>query len=172
VNAGNFVASPSLTLGSMNFYPLPGQCQGAALDLASVSSELDYDKDFNGTSKGGFTFRGAYAGEGDNPGWQLTDDLKSGGGSTPPTGGTGGSGTGGSGTGGSGASSSGGNASGGAPGNGGSSATPGGSSDEDGGCGCRTAPERTRVELVLGFGALALALFGRRRAQRQGRGTR
>lgn len=171
-NAGNFVASPSLTLGSMDFYPLTGQCQGPELDLGSVSSELDYDKDFNGTSKGAFAFRGAYAGEGDNPGWQLTDDLKSGGGSTPPTGGTGGSGTGGSGTGGSGASSTGGSASGGAPGNGGTSANPGGSSDDEGGCGCRTAPERTRVELVLGFGALALVLFGRRRAQRQGRGTR
>ncbi|MBW2261731.1 MAG: right-handed parallel beta-helix repeat-containing protein [Deltaproteobacteria bacterium] len=66
-----YVSTPSLVLGEMDFYPLPGQCQGPALDLSAFSSDAEYDRDFNSTSKGGITFRGAYAGEGENPGWQL-----------------------------------------------------------------------------------------------------
>lgn len=66
-----YVSNPSLVLGEMDFYPLTGQCQGAAMDLAAFASDTDYDRDFNYTSKGSFTFRGAYAGEGENPGWQL-----------------------------------------------------------------------------------------------------
>jgi hypothetical protein len=167
-NAGNFVTSPSLTLGSMDFYPLTGQCQGAALDLSSVASELDYDKDFNGTSKAGFTFRGAYAGEGDNPGWQLTDDLKTGGGSTPPVGGSGGTGTGGSGGNGTGNGGSGASSSGGTPGNGGSSAGSGAdSSDDDGGCGCKTPRGSIPSESALAIGSLALAVFSLRRKTRR-----
>jgi hypothetical protein len=42
-NAASYVVSPSLTLGSMDFYPLAGQCEGPALDLSLVSSELDYE---------------------------------------------------------------------------------------------------------------------------------
>jgi MYXO-CTERM domain-containing protein len=165
-NAGNYVANPSLALGSMDFYPLTGQCQGSALDLGSVSSELDYALDFNGTSKGGFTFRGAYAGEGQNSGWQLDADLKSGGGVTPPVGGSGGGGAGGVATGGAtnGGAANGGSgatASGGQPGSGGASAKPGGESD-DGGCGCRAAGATPR-SFPLGFVALALALARRRR---------
>ena len=66
-----YVTGPSLVLGEMDFYPLPGQCQGAALDLSGFASDTEHDRDFNSTSKGGFAFRGAYAGEGENPGWQL-----------------------------------------------------------------------------------------------------
>ncbi len=91
-NAATYVNAPSLVLGAMDFYPLPGQCEGPALDLSVVSGNVDYDRDFNGDSKGGFTFRGAYAGSGANPGWQLDAAIKgqSGGGGggdvTPPTG--------------------------------------------------------------------------------------
>jgi MYXO-CTERM domain-containing protein len=161
-NAGNFVANPSLVLGSMDFYPLAGACEGPALDLSAVASDLDYDKDFNGTSKAGFTFRGAYAGDGDNPGWQLTDDLKSGGGTSPPVGGSGGGGpggTGGSGTGGSGTGATG---NGGTPGTGGAGAKPD-ASDDDGGCGCATPGSRPAR---AGFWfALALLLIARRRVR-------
>jgi hypothetical protein len=66
-----YVARPSLVLGEMDFYPLPGRCQGSALDLSGFSDDTDHDLDFNSMSKGGFTFRGAYAGEGENPGWQI-----------------------------------------------------------------------------------------------------
>ena len=65
--------------------------------MSKVANDVDHDVDFNGTHKAGFTFRGAYAGEGDNPGWQLTDDIKQGGGmgAASGAGGTTGSGSGG-----------------------------------------------------------------------------
>lgn len=86
------VANPSLDLGSMDFYPLPGMCQGDPLDLSAFSAHADYDRDFNGDSKGALLFRGAYAGEGTNPGWQLDGAVKGEvatsppGDTTPPTG--------------------------------------------------------------------------------------
>ncbi len=91
--ATSYVTSPSTALGTMDFYPLPGKVSGAALDLSVVASDVDYDRDFNGTPKGGFTYRGAYAGEGQNPGWQLDENLKDevsvGGGSDAGPGGSG-----------------------------------------------------------------------------------
>src|SRR5262249_16191031 len=63
-NAGAYVNKPSLVLGTMDFYPQGTKATGAAVDLSPVATETDYDKDFNGTSKGGFTYRGAYAGAG------------------------------------------------------------------------------------------------------------
>ncbi|HET7904015.1 MAG TPA: hypothetical protein VFM17_05600, partial [Candidatus Eisenbacteria bacterium] len=85
-NAGSYVNQPSTTLGSMDFYPRTDcvPCAGAGLDLSAVASDRDYDRDFNGTSKGPFTFRGAYAGSGANPGWRLSDGPKVGGPSSGP----------------------------------------------------------------------------------------
>jgi len=84
-HASTYVKAPSTTLGAMDFFPLVGQCQGAALNLTPFAGQTDYDRDFNGTSKGSFVFRGAYAGEGTNPGWALNAGLKGGGSSgTPP----------------------------------------------------------------------------------------
>ena len=61
----------------MNFYPLTGACQGAAIDLSKFAFDTDSGVDFNGTSKtaatGSVVFRGAYAGQGINPGWALQD---------------------------------------------------------------------------------------------------
>ncbi|MGE0433631.1 MAG: hypothetical protein AB7S36_15350, partial [Planctomycetota bacterium] len=72
--ASRFVNATSM-LGTMNFYPKAGQLQGAAVDLSAFASHADYNKDFNGTTKT-FTHRGAYAGEGSNPGWQIARELK------------------------------------------------------------------------------------------------
>jgi hypothetical protein len=84
-NAPSYVKAASSTLGVMDFYPLPGKCQGPTLDLSPFADQTDVAADFNGTSKGSFTFRGAYAGEGRNPGWALAAGLKEGGSSgTPP----------------------------------------------------------------------------------------
>jgi hypothetical protein len=77
--AAGYVRKPSLVLGDMDFYPLPGQCQGAALDLSRFASNTDYDLDFNGNSKRTLSFRGAYAGDGVNTGWELNEGLKAGG---------------------------------------------------------------------------------------------
>ena len=76
-------------LGVMDFYPLPGmrsKVHPAAggppnkftLDL--FQTETDFDRDFNyeHTSAGveKTVFRGAYLGQGKNPGWQLQDGIK------------------------------------------------------------------------------------------------
>ena len=75
-NAGQYVNSPSLTLGLMNFYPLVGKAEGTPLDLSPFTSNTDYNLDFNRTSKGTVAFRGAYAGAGSNPGWHLQAAIK------------------------------------------------------------------------------------------------
>jgi hypothetical protein len=85
-SAGSYVQNPSLVLGQMDFYPRPGQAQGAPLDLSRFAGQTDHALDFNGVSKGGFTFRGAYAGAGTNPGWALDAAHKVGGPSGAPGG--------------------------------------------------------------------------------------
>jgi hypothetical protein len=79
-NATTYVNAPSFTLGVMDFYPLPGQAQGSALDLSAFATDTDYGIDFNGTPKnalrGAIVFRGAYAGQGANPGWKLQAAIK------------------------------------------------------------------------------------------------
>src|SRR5579871_623763 len=66
--ASKYVKSPSFDLGSMDFYPLAGQCQGGPIDLSDFQTNTDYSVDFNGTSKvegkGAVVYRGVYAGEG------------------------------------------------------------------------------------------------------------
>ncbi|MBV8133995.1 MAG: hypothetical protein JO282_15990 [Alphaproteobacteria bacterium] len=74
--ARNYVRMPSSRLGAMDFYPLPGRVTGSPLDLSSFAGELDFDRDFNGVGKDGHHFRGAYAGEGMNPGWRLGAQIK------------------------------------------------------------------------------------------------
>jgi hypothetical protein len=76
-DAGNYVRAPSSRLGALDFYPLPGRAKGSPLDLSSFADELDFDRDFNGVSKDGHYFRGAYAGDGSNPGWRLSARIKS-----------------------------------------------------------------------------------------------
>jgi hypothetical protein len=75
-NAATHVTAPSVTLGMMDFYPKSGQCQGAPVDHAPFAADLDFNRDFNGTSAVPFRFRGAYSGEGANPGWRLAADLR------------------------------------------------------------------------------------------------
>ncbi len=59
----------------LDLYPLPGTLGGSALDLSGLESYEDWDLDFNGMPRPG-TFRGAYAGEGVNPGWLPALELK------------------------------------------------------------------------------------------------
>jgi len=76
-DARNYVRAPSAPLGALDFYPLPGRAKGSPLDLSPFAGELDFDRDFNGVGKDGHYFRGAYAGEGLNPGWRLRSQIKS-----------------------------------------------------------------------------------------------
>jgi hypothetical protein len=82
--AASYVVAPSLTLGQMDFYPLAGKCEGSAIDMSAMKSDPAYDRDFNGASKAGFTFRGAYAGATTNPGWALSEAIKQLGAAPPP----------------------------------------------------------------------------------------
>lgn len=75
-NAGLHVARPSVVPEEMDFFPLAGKLQGTPLDLSGFAGQTDRDRDFNGESKGTATFRGAYAGEGSNPGWPLQVGIK------------------------------------------------------------------------------------------------
>jgi len=75
-DAHNYVRTPSSRLGALDFYPLVGRVTGSPLDLSQFAGELDFDRDFNGVSKDGHRFRGAYAGEGMNPGWRLRAEIK------------------------------------------------------------------------------------------------
>lgn len=81
-NAGQHVNLPGDALGSVDFYPKPGRLAGAAVDLAVVSIHVDSNLDFNGDLRDG-THRGAYAGQGANPGWTLARTIKSLGDVTP-----------------------------------------------------------------------------------------
>lgn len=80
-NAGQYVVSPSTTLGSMDFYLRAdcASCVGTPIDFSLFTTHTDYNLDFNGSPKGSWIFRGAYAGLGTNPGWRLNAGLKGGG---------------------------------------------------------------------------------------------
>lgn len=66
-NAGNYVNSATVEPSTMNFYPLVGTCKASAIDTSLFMTDTDYAIDYNGVARG-FEFRGAYAGEGTNPG--------------------------------------------------------------------------------------------------------
>lgn len=157
-NAAMFVASPSVSFGEMDFYPLPGKAAGAALDLSPFGAETSYACDFNGASKGDKTFRGAYAGSGMNPGWAIAAGIKPAGKACGEGGGGGaggGNGAGGSGEGG----GSGGGGTGGGVGDGGG----------DEGCGCRAAGQRESAWKAAVLGAIAAGIGLRRGRGRRGR---
>ncbi|HEY3821862.1 MAG TPA: hypothetical protein VGL81_32070 [Polyangiaceae bacterium] len=162
-NAAEYVNHPGLAIGSMDFYPKAGSAlRGAKMDLSSVSTDVDYDRDFNGTAKD-FTYRGAYSGEGTNPG--VGDAGTSSGGGVDGGGATGGvdSGTS-SGGSGSGSGSSSGGSSGGAGDASADSGKPAATSSS-GGCGCTQAgtPGSDARSLLAWMAIAMVAGFRRRR---------
>jgi MYXO-CTERM domain-containing protein len=163
--ASGFVAAPSTTLGQMDFYPLAGKCTGPSLDATKVLGDTDNAIDFNGAPTGDRTFRGAYSGEGKNPGWALGEGPKPLGGSAASGSGGGSTGSGtGTGTGTGAGAGAGGGAISGAGGGGGSGANGGDASS--GGCGCRTAGDRHSPWAWTGaLVALGLAAARRRRGR-------
>jgi hypothetical protein len=74
--AGSYLTDPTAPVGAgLSLFPLPGTLSGAAADLSGLAGLLDYDRDFNGSAFDP-VFRGAYSGEGTNPGWALALDRK------------------------------------------------------------------------------------------------
>ncbi|MDP2004467.1 MAG: right-handed parallel beta-helix repeat-containing protein [Rubrivivax sp.] len=68
--APGYLNNPLASPGALDLYPKPGMLQGSAVDLVGLDGYPDWDRDFNR----GFhdaRFRGAYGGEGNNPGWAL-----------------------------------------------------------------------------------------------------
>ena len=77
-NADQYLNNPTgLLTGAdrLDLFPLNGALTGAALDLDPINTAPDFDRDFNDAPRTG-GFRGAYAGEGSNPGWLLALEIK------------------------------------------------------------------------------------------------
>jgi hypothetical protein len=74
--AAAVLVNASTMLGMMDLFPRPGMLGGTALDLSPFSSDVDTLLDFNCQPKGAQTLRGAYAGDGVNPGWLPALDNK------------------------------------------------------------------------------------------------
>lgn len=70
-DAASTFVMPGASFGAVDYYPLAGAATGAAIDLSPFASDLDFDVDFNCIARAGTAFRGAYAGEGTNPGWAI-----------------------------------------------------------------------------------------------------
>jgi hypothetical protein len=69
--ASTYLNNPTANLGAgLDLYPKSGQLQGTAIDYTPFTAFLDYNRDFNGSSRIN-TYRGAYSGDGVNPGWTL-----------------------------------------------------------------------------------------------------
>ncbi len=74
--AGTYLNNPFASLGSgLDLYPKTGQLQGTAIDHSVFSGQVDWNRDFNGRSRIS-TYRGAYSGDGVNPGWTLARAIK------------------------------------------------------------------------------------------------
>jgi hypothetical protein len=73
--AVNYLVNPMGALGSLDLYPKTGQLQSLAFDTSFLTGYLDWDRDFNGLLHLP-TFRGAYSGDGVNPGWQPALAIK------------------------------------------------------------------------------------------------
>ena len=73
--ADSYLEAPFSELGLKSLFPLAGAAQGQNISLDGISGVHDIDLDFNGTQRGQ-AFRGAYAGEGSNPGWTLARAQK------------------------------------------------------------------------------------------------
>jgi hypothetical protein len=74
--ASTYLNNPMAALGSgLDLYPKSGQLQGTAIDYSPFTAFLDYDRDFNQSARIA-TYRGAYSGDGTNPGWTPALAIK------------------------------------------------------------------------------------------------
>ncbi len=82
--ASTYLNNPMAALGAgLDLYPKTGQLQGTAIDYTPFTALLDYNRDFNGTSRNPI-YRGAYSGSGVNPGWTPALAIRPAVSSTPP----------------------------------------------------------------------------------------
>lgn len=74
-SAATYLNAPDAPLGSFDAFPRAGALRGTAVDVSSATGFTDFGKDFGGHSRD-WTLRGAYAGEGANPGWLPKLEIK------------------------------------------------------------------------------------------------
>ena len=74
--ASTYLNNPTAALGSgLDLYPKAGQLQGTAIDYSAFTGLLEWDRDFNSRPRVA-TYRGAYSGDGVNPGWTPALAIK------------------------------------------------------------------------------------------------
>ena len=74
--ASTYLNNPGGAIGAgLDLYPRAGKLTGTAIDTSFLSGLTDWNKDFNKLVRI-TTFRGAYSGEGVNPGWQPSLTIK------------------------------------------------------------------------------------------------
>jgi hypothetical protein len=75
-SAGSYLNNPTAPLGSgLDLYPKAGAVTGTSVDTSFLADLVDWDKDFNKLARI-TTYRGAYSGDGVNPGWQPALAIK------------------------------------------------------------------------------------------------
>lgn len=74
--AATYLNNPGAGLGAgLDLYPKAGKLVSTALNLTYLTGLVDQDRDFNGLSRI-LTYRGAYSGDGVNPGWAPALAIK------------------------------------------------------------------------------------------------
>lgn len=74
-NAAAYLNNPTGAPGALDLYPRPGQLRGNTLDTTGLAAFTEFDRDFNGALRN-WSWRGAYSGEGANPGWLPKLEIK------------------------------------------------------------------------------------------------
>jgi len=74
-SAPGYLGNPLGAIPGLNLYPKAAMLKKTALDMSSVATFPDWDRDFNGRAYDS-TLRGGYGGEGTNPGWTLALSQK------------------------------------------------------------------------------------------------
>ena len=74
-NAVVYLNNPLGSLAALDLFPKVGQLARPALSTGGLSGYTGYDRDFNGRMRT-WTVRGAYTGEGTNPGWRPALEFK------------------------------------------------------------------------------------------------
>lgn len=75
-DATNHLKAPNAKLGHLDLSPLPGQCQGRAIDLSRFTSDTDFDRDFSGQVKTTRTHRGAHTAPSPPTAWKPSQTIK------------------------------------------------------------------------------------------------
>ncbi len=74
-SASSYLNNPTGAPGQLDLFPKSSALRGTAPDTSSLAGFTAWDRDFNGNPRD-WTYRGAYSGEGTNPGWLPRIEVK------------------------------------------------------------------------------------------------